>query len=596
MTHVMKTYALSVNLRILLATSKKKSGISSKQENHHLKAPPRHKTIPPLVRRITLSIFMIPLLHAWHTATAEWQWSIPTAEGRAFLWIPPHMEQTRGVVVAQHNMLEQPILEHPVMRETLAELGFAQIWIVPPLDPVFAFDRGAGECFEELMQRLAEESGYAELTHAPVVPIGHSACASYPWNFAAWNPGRTLAVLSIKGDAPLTAMTGSGRPNPAWGARNLNGVPSLMVMGEYEWVEDRLTPALEFRREYPQAPIAMLAEPGLGHFDASDGLVEFLALFIRKAAEQRLPQTLLPNTPPELRPIDPEQGWLVQRWHLDQPRNFDPAPFHEYEGDPADVFWAFDEETTHAIHNYRADQIGKRPQLLGFLQDKKLVPQTNTNYQVGLRFSPATADEITFDLGTTFLEEVQPGSPNLSRWTQLPAGASLGHAAGGTPITLSTITGPVKKIVAATFQVNLDRVHSTSDRRKHDIWLYAAHPGDAHYKSAVQHALLRITPNLAGADQTLTFPKIPDQTAETSALTLTATSSYGLPVFYYVREGPAIIDGNTLRITPLPARARFPIKVTIVAWQWGRQTEPKVKTALPVTQTFLIQDPDTPEH
>jgi len=30
--------------------------------------------------------------------------------------------------------------------------------------------------------------GYAGLVYAPVVPIGHSAAASYPWNFGAWNP------------------------------------------------------------------------------------------------------------------------------------------------------------------------------------------------------------------------------------------------------------------------------------------------------------------------------------------------------------------------------------------------------------------------
>jgi hypothetical protein len=59
--------------------------------------------------------------------------------------------------------------------------------------------------------------------------------ASFPWNFAAWNPGRTLAVLSVHGAAPLTKYTGCGQPNPDWGNRPLDGVPSLMVMAEFEW-------------------------------------------------------------------------------------------------------------------------------------------------------------------------------------------------------------------------------------------------------------------------------------------------------------------------------------------------------------------------
>jgi len=35
-------------------------------------------------------------------------------------------------------------------------------------------------------------------------------------------------------------------------------------------------------------------------------------------------------------------------------------------------------------------------------------------------------------------------------------------------------------------------------------------------------------------------------------------------------------------------RAKFPVKVTVVAWQYGRVLEPKLKTAEPVEQTFSI--------
>ena len=68
-----------------------------------------------------------------------------------------------------------------------------------------------------------------------------------------------------------------------------------MVMAEYEWWEDRLTPALKFRAAHPATPVAMLAEPGNGHFNYCDQLVKFLALFIRKAAEARLPESFSPG-------------------------------------------------------------------------------------------------------------------------------------------------------------------------------------------------------------------------------------------------------------------------------------------------------------
>jgi len=191
-------------------------------------------------RLIVLSIAGILLLSSNVGRTAEWQWSVPAGDSRAYLWIPSDCQRVRAVVVANHNMIEQGILEHPTMRKALAELGIAEMWVVPYLDIPFDFNKGAGERFERIINALAEESGYGELRFAPVVPLGHSACATYPWNFAAWNPGRTLAVLSVHGDAPQTNRTGYGRPNVDWGERNIDGVPGLMVMGEYEWGEERL--------------------------------------------------------------------------------------------------------------------------------------------------------------------------------------------------------------------------------------------------------------------------------------------------------------------------------------------------------------------
>ena len=155
---------------------------------------------------------------------------------------------------------------------------------------------------------------------APVVPIGHSAMASYPWNFAAWNPARTLAILSVHGDAPQTDLVGNGRPNVNWGGHDVDGIPGLMVMGEYEWLVGKTasTPAFAFESKYPATPVASLCDAGNGHFNSSDELVNFLTMFIRKAAEQRLPAKISPGQPVELKPIDPKNGWLMDRWHRDQ--------------------------------------------------------------------------------------------------------------------------------------------------------------------------------------------------------------------------------------------------------------------------------------
>ena len=509
-------------------------------------------------------------------------------KGRAFLWIPPQCKQVRAVVVAQNNMIELGILEHPAFRKTLAEENIAEVFIAPPFEFIFRFDKDAGERFNDVLNRLAEVSGYAELNFTPVVPLGHSACASFPWNFAAWDPGRTLAVLSVHGDAPLTKFTGCGQPNPDWGSRTLDGVPGLMVMAEYEWGDnehgvDRLTPALNYRNQHPQTPLAMLAEPGNGHFNYSDDLVKFLAMFVRKAADQRLPTTLPTNAAPDLKPIDPTQGWLVQRWHLNQPRSVKPAPFAKYNGDPKEAFWCFDKEMALATQNYFADQPGKLPQLLSITSDDQPTGD-GCGEPVEPRFIP-DADGVTFHLKTAFMDFV-PTNANAARWTYSPTGMRLGHATGGGPVQLHKIVGPAIQTGTNTFKFAMNRVNATEDRRNFDIWVWASHPGDAKFKSMVQQAMIRVPQNTEGVEQKITFPEIADVKAGAKSIELNASSDAGLKVYYYVLAGPAEVAGEVLKFTKIPPCAKFPVKVTMVAWQHGLSG--KVKSAAPVSREFYL--------
>jgi hypothetical protein len=532
-------------------------------------------------------------------AAAEYQWSALMSPAtpnvgqspRAFLWIPPDCRRVRAVVVGQNNMIEEGILQHPLFRREMASLGIAEIFIAPPFDTFqSATNNDAAQAsFNAMLKSLAADSGYGELEFAPVVPLGHSAMASYPWNFAAWNPERTLAILSVHGDAPQTTLTGNGRPNLDWGGRNIDGIPGVMVMGEYEWWEDRLAPAQKFRAQFPAAPVALLAEPGRGHFDFSDDLVGYLAQFIRAAAAARLPADQPAPVPVKLKPVDPRAGWLVDRWRKNEPAHAAAAPFAKFKGEPGEAFWAMNRTMARLTEKFNARQRGGQPQMLGLVQDGRVVPQTpGTHEQVRLKFEPL-ADGLTFKLTAVFLDAVAAGK-NPATWTGLTNGAPLGHTTGGGPVKVSRITGPVEQLNADTFAVRFNRATVSSDRRAGDIWLLAEQPGDAQYKSAVQQALLKIPMQLKdGAEQHLTFPEIADVKRGTKSVALQATSDAGVPVCYYVREGPAEMDGNILKFTTLPPRAKFPVKVTVVAWQYGRATEPKLKSAEPVTREFMIR-------
>lgn len=521
---------------------------------------------------------------------AVWQWSVQVPgevspetqeKPRAFLWIPPRCEKVRAVVLGQHNMEEEPLLEHPLFRQALEELDFAAIWVTPPVGMSPHDHAATASALEGTLRDLADVSGYGELARAPVVPVGHSAAASFPWSFAAWRPDKTLAAVSISGQWPFFTVPGTGEiPTTA-----LDGVPGLVTLGEYEWASDRAGEGLRIRGAHPRLPLTFLAEPGGGHFDVSVEKVSFLGLYLRQVARQRLPDD--PAKP--LRFLDPtEHGWLVERWRANAPGPGEVAPVSRYRGDRSQAFWCVDEVTAQAVTQFGARYQGLPSQLVGYEQGGRVMTQDKkTHQQVTLPFLPE-ADGITFRLRGVFLDTVPEGRPE--KWTKLPAGSLINHAREGGAVAIQRICGPVAQLGPDLFQVCFDRLGFNNRRRSNEIWLLAEHSGGGQYRRAVQQALMRIPlRNREGKPQTIHFPDIPDQNLGVASLALAATSDSGEAVRYYVREGPAQIEGDRLVFTLLPPRARLPVAVTVVAWQWGRGIEPKLQSAEPVSRTFYLR-------
>lgn len=519
-------------------------------------------------RQLIFLFLCIPILtsHA-----AEWQWSVQLKDvisdetndhPQAFLWIPANCTQVRSIVVGKHNMVEEGIFEHPDFRKALTDLGFAIIWITPILDINWDVRKGIQEVFEKMLSELSEISGYTELKYVPIIPMGHSAMATYPWNFAAWNPERTLAILSIHGDSPRTPLTGYGGKNLNWGDRTLEGIPGLIVIGEYEWWEDRLFAAFDYRREHPNAPLSLLADAGRGHFDYSDGLVNYLALFLKKAARYRLPKEVSLNKPSKLRPVDARSGWLADRWHKDKPPRAKAAPYHTYKGDKDSAFWYFDKEMATVTAHYYEKARGKKEQYIRFLQNGK-----------SPTFEPEE-DGLTFHLKAEFTDRDRLATSDE-------------HATGA--ITVNRICGPVEKVNDTTFTVRFYRMGLNNLKRTGDIWLLGMNNGDKDYKSTVQQLNIRIPHrNGQGSEQKIVFAPLNDIDLQElpRSVPLRATATSGLPVYYYIKEGPAEIRNNELHFTPLPPRAKYPLKITVVAWQYGIADQ--WKTAEAVERSFYL--------
>lgn len=512
----------------------------------------------------------------------EWQWSVTlngTLSGEtgkhptAFLWIPADCMQVKAIIVGQHNMSEETLFENPLFRKEMQELGIGFIWITPGIDQQWDVSKGTQQIFEKMMSDLAEVSGYRELKHIPIVPLGHSAMATYPWNFAAWNPERTLAIVSLHGDAPRTNLTGYGRENLEWGrTRNIDGIPGLMIEGEYEWWEDRVTPALAFKMMYPKSCVSFLCDTGRGHFDVADETAAYIALFLKKAIEERYPEEFPEDGNVKLKPVNPQEGWLAERWHPNQKKRAKAAPYSSYKGDAHDAFWYFDKEIATLTEKRYAENLNKKEQYLSFMQDGELPKyDENLHARIQTSFRPE-ADGITFHLKAVFTDSLRTEQTKE-------------HAEGIPEIT--RICGPVRKVNDTTFTVSFYRMGMDNPRRTNSIWLLASHPGDKKYKSTVQQLTFDIPyRNTEGKRQHILFPGLPDVTQEIKSILPDASSDCGLPVSYYIKEGPAEVKGNQILLTPIPPRAKYPVKVTVVAWQYG--IAGKVQTAEPVERCFYI--------
>jgi hypothetical protein len=126
-------------------------------------------------------------------------------------------------------------------------------------------------------------------------------------------------------------------------------------MGEYEAADERAGEGLKQRQQHPKVPLSMLAEPGAGHFDVSDEKVAYLALYLKKAAQYRLPDEMPLDRPAKLKLIDPNhQGWLVNRWQYSRASATPAAPVGKYIGDKKEAFWFFDEELARATEQFES--------------------------------------------------------------------------------------------------------------------------------------------------------------------------------------------------------------------------------------------------
>jgi len=524
-----------------------------------------------------LLIFVLLSLAATGCRAAVWQYSVPmpqTKEQRAYLWIPQNCKHVRGLIVGLQNMLERSMFEDPTIRRAAAASDLAIVWIAPgdelgqhpPLNLSFNPPDRSVLALHQALSDLAVESGYSEIQDAPMIVVGHSAATPFVFGMGASDASRVIALLPYKGWFPGGV------------AQN---IPILHVSAEFsewgstwgdQWHKDAVSVA-NLRGGSDNCLIGDFPDIGAGHFDWNADSAYVIAMFIRKAAQYRIPA----GAPVALNPIDVKSGWLVDPKTLGTPL-CKPVPYAQWLGDTKLAYWYFDKEMAETVNAYVERQLVKSPQMLDFVDKGEFASLAANGFaDIHPQLEP---DGVTFT--------VQAASLTQSPSATLYPGLTLGHPTA--PVQFRVSSGALKQTGTNSFQVWLGRGGVTRQGPPWEPWVLAFQPGDTSYRPTDRPAHIWIDViNKQGKPQNITFDKISDQSIRTKSVELHATSDSGLPVQYFVISGPVELDGGKLTLQQIPPRSKFPVRVIVGAFQWGRGLDPMVQSAGPVMREFYIK-------
>ncbi len=360
---------------------------------------------------------------------------------RVGLRLPKGHRDVKALLYCHQNMTEEVLFRSPLFTLKMDSLGVAMAFVQSGSQN-WDVASGCQERFDSIMDILAVKTEHSELVKVPIIPFGHSAQATFPWNFAAWNPDRTLCIISYHGDAPRTNLTGYGRANIEWGrTRNIDSIPGLMIEGEYEWWDARVRPALAFKMMYPESRISFLCDAGKGHFDLSEDTQLYIAKFIEKAlADPR-----------------PKGGLYYSKWNEDGTES----------DNPYEQFWYQDKEMVDLTRKRYVETRGKRMQYVGAKVNGEVVPYDSTKH---VKMSVAVDGE-SFIVEPTFVDETRN---NLSD----------NHA--DVKLRVVLISGPAIQTGEYTFTIDRDYFGKDPRRQWTGVTVCIEADGDEEYKSAVQ--------------------------------------------------------------------------------------------------------------
>lgn len=530
--------------------------------------------IPRLASLAVLLVLALPVA----CPAALFQIAIPvkTEKGSAtaFLWLPAEAPRVRGIVMLGRTLAEAAIAGDATVRDACRAAQLAIVHVDVGLSAVDV---------QTMLDDLAHASGYRELRVAPLFFVGHSAGGPQARDLATRMASRCFGLMQYRGGVP-----GSGND------RVPDGVPTLMMVGQFDEFAGRMRDEtgrenawevareglFAFRESSDGALGSLVVEPGAAHFAWSDRNAAYFAMFLRKAAQARIPDfDIDANEPVACKPIDPKTGWLTDA----SVKTFDQSralPFDAFTGDRGKAQWHFDRELAEANVAYHRGW-GRRDQFIEW--DHAFFLDAGVRYFI--ENVTWVDDGRTFELRPRYADKYPAPQPSGPRWAD--AGKPAGNAA--TPIRVRPAGGPVVAAGGTRLRIVHDPLHPAQQVGRVTFIAYSDGNDEFRHTELVGMLPRGFKGLTGGKPQAITFPPI-ESPLRPAGVKLNARSDAGLPVDYYV-IGPAVVEDGVLLPREVPRRARLPITVRVVAYQPGRAIEPVVRMAAPVERTTQITGP-----
>ena len=449
---------------------------------------------------------------------------------------------------------------------------------------------------QQLLNGLAETSGYPEVATVPWIPIGESGHLLMSDALVEAAPGRAIAGIWLKNNhlpphdrtTPALVVFGSAQE---WGQDKPDTNKNTTFMNRWASNATGYEMVVNERKAHPDWALTYAIDGQSGHFDCSEKVASITARYIENVTKARLPKDGGTN----LVPVDMTQGFLADMpapGHTNSPA----TAWNDTQASNRAVPWFFDKESAVEAQSLGLVNWKAKSQLPAFADTNGTVmpfifngissiainaqPKPYTNAATGaVTNAPVIItdpDGITFHLKGVLLDKIP----------ETFVGAGAGEKLEKTPgePVVEWMNGCIEPLGNGTFRIAVDRNWPNVAN-----YMAVRQPGTDDVRGVVQPAGVSVKEaNSEGNAQKITFDPIPDVKAGTESIQLKATSDSGLPVRFFVDAGPAIIQGDKLVFTKIPANAKLPLTVTVGAWQFGRWAEPKIKKADIVKQSFHI--------